>query len=165
MSMNTKKGFNKGIWMIDYSSDKVNFSELEEKSQLQLTEQIKIMHNSRFTMLNYNSGQYTITNIFESLLPNYSALHLRLFGNKKKSKLTNKDRMTLLNYVYNPANSSTYTYGHWQMASHYLASSTAVLLTRKAIGVHKVAEQITGISAIQSSTRLENATLSVFGVK
>ena len=104
MSMNTKKGFNKGIWMIDYSSDKVNFSELEEKSQLQLTEQIKIMHNSRFTMLNYNSGQYTITNIFESLLPNYSALHLRLFGNKKKSKLTNKDRMTLLNYVYNPAN-------------------------------------------------------------
>jgi hypothetical protein len=68
-------------------------------------------------------------------------------------------------YVYNPADSSSYTFGNWQMASHYLASSTAVLMTRKAIGVHKVAEQITGIAAIQSSTRLDGATLSVYGVK
>ena len=68
-------------------------------------------------------------------------------------------------YVYNPANSSSYTFANWQMATHYLASSTSVLMARKAIGVHKVAEQITGIAAIQAQTRLDGATLSVYGVK
>lgn len=68
-------------------------------------------------------------------------------------------------YVYNPANSSTYTLAHWQMSSNYFASSTSVLLNRKGIGVHKVAEQITGIAAVQANTRLDGATLSVYGVK
>ena len=68
-------------------------------------------------------------------------------------------------YVYNPYDSSSYTFANWQMATHYLASSTSVLMVRKAIGVHKVAEQITGIAAIQAQTRLDGATLSVYGVK
>ena len=68
-------------------------------------------------------------------------------------------------YVYNPYDSSSYTFANWQMATHYLASSTSILMARKAIGVHKVTEQITGIAAIQSSTRLDGATLSVYGVK
>tara|TARA_R100001163_G_C5055366_1_gene191838 strand:- start:599 stop:1123 length:525 start_codon:yes stop_codon:yes gene_type:complete len=68
-------------------------------------------------------------------------------------------------YVFNPADSSSYTFANWQTATHYLASSTSVLLARKAIGVHKVAEQITGIAAIQAQTRLDGATLSVYGVK
>ena len=68
-------------------------------------------------------------------------------------------------YIFNPYDSSSYTFQQHQMASHYLASSTSTLMARKAIGVHKVAEQITGIEVTQPSTRLENATLSVFGVK
>ena len=105
MQHNNSKSYPKGIWMINYSNNPPpNFDTLDEKSQKQLLDQIKIMFDHRFTILNYNSGQYTITNIFERLLPNYSALHIKLFGNKKKSQLSNKDRTTLLNYVYNPEN-------------------------------------------------------------
>jgi|5_EtaG_2_1085323.scaffolds.fasta_scaffold23028_3 hypothetical protein len=67
--------------------------------------------------------------------------------------------------IYNPYDSSSWTFASWQMASHYLASSQPVLMARKAIGVHRSEEQITGIAAIQSSTRLDGATLSVYGVK
>tara|TARA_A100001035_G_scaffold184270_1_gene146825 strand:- start:1096 stop:1620 length:525 start_codon:yes stop_codon:yes gene_type:complete len=68
-------------------------------------------------------------------------------------------------YIYHPYDSSSYTFAHWQMATHYLASSTSTFMARRAIGVHKVAEQITGIAAIQSSTRLDGAKLSVYGVE
>jgi hypothetical protein len=68
-------------------------------------------------------------------------------------------------YVFNPYDSSSYTFATSQLASHYLASSTSTLVGRKGIFVHKVAEQITGIEAQQGSTRLENATLVVYGVK
>jgi hypothetical protein len=104
LSHNNTKGYPKGIWMIDYGTTEPNFDSLSEEKREQITEQIKLMHNHRFTILNYNSGQYTITNIFEKLLPNYPALHVKLFGQKKKSQLTNKDRQDLLNYIYNPEN-------------------------------------------------------------
>jgi len=68
-------------------------------------------------------------------------------------------------YVFNPYDSSSYTFCEFQKNSHYLASSTSTMYGGKGIGVHKVAEQITGISAYQASTRLENATLAVYGVK
>ena len=68
-------------------------------------------------------------------------------------------------YVYNPFDSSSFTFAQSQLASHYIASSTSTLIGRKGIFVHKVAEQITGIEATQSSSRLENATLVVYGVK
>ena len=68
-------------------------------------------------------------------------------------------------YVFNPYDSSSYTFQTHQVATHYLASSTSTLIARKAIGVHTVAEQITGIAAIQPQTRLDGATLSVYGVK
>jgi len=104
MHHNNVKSYKKGIWMIKYDDSEPNFDSLDEKSQAQLLDQIKIMYNFRFTILNYNSGQYTITNIFEKLTPNYPAIHLKLFGSKKKSQLTNKDRTALLNYVYNSEN-------------------------------------------------------------
>jgi hypothetical protein len=68
-------------------------------------------------------------------------------------------------YVFNPYDSSSYTFATSQLATHYIASSTSTLVGRKGIFVHKVAEQITGIEAHQASTRLENATLVVYGVK
>lgn len=104
LSNNKEKKYTDGIWMIDYEQTEPNFNKLSEKEQIHITDQIKIMHEYRFTILNYNSGQYTITNIFEKLLPNYHAIHLKLFGVKKKSQLTNKDRVDLLNYVYDPEN-------------------------------------------------------------
>jgi len=68
-------------------------------------------------------------------------------------------------YVFNPYDSSSYTFALSQLGTHYIATSTSTLIGRKGIFVHKVAEQITGIEAVQGSTRLENATLSVYGVK
>ena len=68
-------------------------------------------------------------------------------------------------YIFNPYDSSSYTFQTHQMASHYLASSTSTLMARKAIGVHKVAEQITGIQVYAASANITNATLSVYGVK
>lgn len=67
-------------------------------------------------------------------------------------------------YVYNPANSSKYTFAHWQMASHYYASSTAVLMTRRGIGVLEVEEAHTGIQIYGLSSNITNAKLSVYGV-
>ena len=68
-------------------------------------------------------------------------------------------------YVYNPFDSSSFTFAQSQTATHFLSGSTSTLVGRKSIFVHKVAEQITGIAAIQPQTRLENATLAVWGVK
>ena len=68
-------------------------------------------------------------------------------------------------YVHNPYNSSSYTFAHWQMASHYLASSTSVILARKGVGVLKVTEAHTGIQVYAGSSNITNAKLSVYGVK
>ena len=68
-------------------------------------------------------------------------------------------------YVFNPFDSSSFTFAQSQTATHFLSSSTSTLIGRKSIFVHKVAEQITGIEATQGSSRLENATLVVYGVK
>ena len=68
-------------------------------------------------------------------------------------------------YIYNPYDSSSWTFARWQMATHYLATAQPVLMARKGIGVHRSEEQITGIAAIQAQTRLDGATISVYGVK
>ena len=102
--VNLDKKYTKGIWMISYDKEEPNFDKLSESQQIHITEQIKIMHEHRFTILNYNSGQYTITNIFEKLSPEYVNINLALFPGKKKSELSNKDRTDLLNYMYDPEN-------------------------------------------------------------
>jgi hypothetical protein len=68
-------------------------------------------------------------------------------------------------YVYNPSDSSTFTFANWQMASTYLASSTRVLMTRKGIGVLKVAEAHTGIQVYGLSSNITEAKLSVYGLE
>ena len=68
-------------------------------------------------------------------------------------------------YVYNPADSSSFTFANWQMASSYLASSTRVLMARKGIGVLKVAEAHTGIQVYALSSNITKSRLTVYGIK
>mgnify|MGYP003121427173 CR=1 FL=1 len=68
-------------------------------------------------------------------------------------------------YVHNPYNSSSHTFMNYKNTGHYLASSTSTMYGGFGIGVHRVAEQITGIAAIQTSSRLENANILVYGVE
>ena len=94
-----------GIWMIQYNLDP-NYDSLQEYEQKEISDQIDIMFNYRYSILHYNSGQYTITKLLEKLIPNYkSRIFNQLFGPEKKvSSLTNNDRDLMLNYIYDSAN-------------------------------------------------------------
>lgn len=68
-------------------------------------------------------------------------------------------------YVYNPFDSSTFTFANWKMTSTYLASSTRVIMARTGVGVLKVAESHTGIQVYAGSSNITNAKLTVYGVQ
>ena len=68
---------------------------------------------------------------------------------------------TLLN-IFNPNDSSSFTFTQHQSSSS--ASSPAQNFGSKVIGVHKVAEQITGLNIGLSETML-NIKIAVYGVK
>ena len=65
-------------------------------------------------------------------------------------------------YIYNPYDSSSYTFSQHQ-DSNFNAGSGG--LGRKAIGVHKSAEQITGINFFPESSATADFSINVFGVK
>ena len=67
--------------------------------------------------------------------------------------------------IYNPYDSNLYTFAHWDMTSHYLASSTATQMARHGIGVHKVKESITGFRIYGGSANIDKALASVYGVR
>ena len=90
--------------MIDYTKDAPNYDMLSEQEQSEVNDQIKIMIDHKYSILHYNAGQYTITKILERLIPNYQIIFSKLFGEMSVSKMTNKDRDILLNYIYNPDN-------------------------------------------------------------
>ena len=65
-------------------------------------------------------------------------------------------------YVYNPYNSSSYTFLQWQSSGNI----TGVLAGMKGIAVHKVAETIRGINLFDmNGSRPFDGTVSVYGVK
>ena len=101
---NLSKGFKQGIWMIDYTASVPNFDTFSEIEQSQIETQIKLMHSYKFTILNYNSGAYTITNILSNLVPQYARIKQELLGDKKKSQITNKDVDMVLKHIYDPVN-------------------------------------------------------------
>jgi len=68
-------------------------------------------------------------------------------------------------YLHSPFDSSSFTFINLENATHYMASSTSKLIARKYIGVHKVAESITGIQVYAGSTNITQAKLLVYGVK
>ena len=63
--------------------------------------------------------------------------------------------------IYNPYDSNLYTFAHWDMTTHYLASSTAVQMARHGLGVHKVKESITGFRIYAGSAHINKALVSV----
>jgi len=66
-------------------------------------------------------------------------------------------------YIINPNDSSSYTFGLQQGSQFY---ETAGLLGTKGIGVHKVAEQITGLNIFNDGgINFDNINIKVFGVK
>ena len=64
-------------------------------------------------------------------------------------------------YIYNPFDSSSYTFTNFQTSS----ATTGSGIGYKGIGVHKVAEQITGVNFIDRVGSNISATINVFGVK
>ncbi len=66
--------------------------------------------------------------------------------------------------IFSPYSDSQYTWMHYQMTSHYVASSTSTSLARAGIGVYNQTTRITGIQAYQPQTRLTNAKLIVYGI-
>ena len=64
--------------------------------------------------------------------------------------------------IYNPFDSSSYTFTTFQDSS---SQSSSAGIVYKGIGVHKVAEQITGINFLNRGTGNISATINVYGVK
>jgi hypothetical protein len=63
-------------------------------------------------------------------------------------------------YVYNPANSSTYTFFQAQSSS----AANGFMRGTKAIGVHTIAEEIIGINLLSSSSDTFTGKISVYGL-
>ena len=77
----------------------------------------------------------------------------------------NYDNAGMVNYVYNPYDSSSFTFMQGQGAGGYDTSNNR-FRGAKQIGVHKSAEQITGIHFLSSNGSYNfDATISVYGVK
>ena len=67
-----------------------------------------------------------------------------------------------INYIYNPYNSSSYTFHQTSSAGAHIGSG---LIGNKGIGVHKVAEQITGFNLFPNSGTYDYLEVKVYGVK
>jgi len=66
-------------------------------------------------------------------------------------------------YIYNPYDSSSYTFINGQSAAYTVAPTNA-LAGSKSIGVHKSAEQITGINLLLNTGTIDNITANVYGL-
>jgi len=67
-------------------------------------------------------------------------------------------------YIYNPYDSSSYTFSQHQ-DSNFNAGAGGGGIGRKAIGVHTSAEQITGINFFPDSLATADLNINVYGVK
>ena len=67
-----------------------NYDNLSKTEQNEISEQIDIMFNYRYSLLHYNSGQYTITKLLEKLVPDYKTrLFDKSFSPDKKNFKSN----------------------------------------------------------------------------
>lgn len=103
-----------GIWMIDNSADKENFSSLSTDEQEEIEKQILSILEVRYHFINYNSGAAFLSSIFDTLLPSNElnnikqkiGIETRLNLNAKeltkiKTFKFNKDeKQKLLEYIY-----------------------------------------------------------------
>jgi len=65
-------------------------------------------------------------------------------------------------YIYNPYDSSSFTFGQFQSVG---VTDAVQRLGFKGIGVHKSAEQITGVNIFIDTGNIDSATVNVYGVK
>jgi len=71
----------------------------------------------------------------------------------------------LISYIYNPYNSSSYTFSNWQNVSVWQAGALELRGT-KGIGVEKTAQSIRGFQIYEINTRpFDKGRVSVYGVK
>jgi hypothetical protein len=94
----------KGLYMIDYTQSSPNYHLLTEEVRKEISEQVSKMFDYKYSILHYNAGAYTLTELFKRLIPNFSEITRDLFGDKKISRWNNQDRNKLLNYIYDPKN-------------------------------------------------------------
>ena len=106
----------------------------------------------------------------------YASLELRAYTSFNEARATNQTRIQNIVYgssntadiggvslyVYNPYDSSSYTFVQNQSSS-FRASNGGFGL--KTIGVHKSAEQISGVRFIAEGVNLDTIDVSVYGVK
>ena len=80
-------------------------------------------------------------------------------------QLGNYDNAGMVEYIFNPYDSSSYTFMLGQGAGGYDTSNNRFRGVKQ-IGVHKVAEQITGLNIFSSNASVNfDLTISVYGVK
>jgi hypothetical protein len=77
---------------------------------------------------------------------------------------TNTDSAGFL-YIYNPYDSSSYTFVTFQNSALAVPIGSAVEYGVKGIGVHKSAETISGINILVNSGNWNSIEVSVYGVK
>jgi len=82
--------------------------------------------------------------------------------NVHKGEAVSAENGGSINYIFNPYDSSSYTFHQTSSAGAKLSSG---LVGNKGIGVHKVAEQITGFNLFPNSGTYVYLEVSVFGVK
>ena len=93
------------------------------------------------------------------------------FGQEKGTTQTAISRVAFLNAsgigggtkftIYNPYDSGSYTFTNFQSG----AGTTSQVWGSKVVGVHKSAEQITGLNILGDNYTFDNIEINVFGVK
>ena len=95
---------NYGVWLIDITKDEPNYSSLSSEHRNEIDKQIKKLYNYKYSFVHYNAGAYVLPQIFK-LISTYDVIKASIFGNSTEdSKLTNKDKDTILEHIYNPEN-------------------------------------------------------------
>ena len=148
------------------------FSDTYDIYYLSLTK-IKRASADNFILLRFLDSGGTVIDQTEY---DYASLELRAYTSQNQSKATAQTRIQNIAYgssntadiggvslyVYNPYDSSSYTFVQNQSSS-FRASNGGFGL--KTIGVHKSAEQISGVRFIAEGVNLDTIEVSVFGVK
>ena len=106
----------------------------------------------------------------------YAQINLRSYSSFSESRATASTGFALMpyvtpnaedgygfaSYIFNPYDSSSYSFVTQQGTSFINGSG---LFGTKQIGVHKVAEQLSGVNVSHPSGNFDNITINLFGVK
>ena len=136
-----------------------------------------VIDNFQPTVLGNSSSRFidSVGSVISSAEYDYAALNMKSNTTFGESRATNQTFISpyqqsassyssgnnIVMYVFNPYDSSSYSFCQWQSNSY----DAGALIGRKGIGVHKSAEQITGINFLNSNGGNITIDVSVYGVK